>query len=93
MKPTRAQINKVLEEPLMLPAKKGPVKVLTDEMFVKHLKERIREAGSAAKLARKLNIDRRYISKALDGIIQPQLASALGYGSQLLRIWVKTKLK
>ena len=76
--PTRAQINKVLEEPVVkhIPQPYGSC---TDWEFLRYIEDEIRYCGSQSALASTLNLDRRIISKAVNGYLTPQVASALGY--------------
>ena len=100
-KPTRAQINKALrEEPIVVKHIHAPDGALTDAEFIKHLKYVVSVRITQADLARYLNLDPRLISKAVNGYIQPQVASALGYkamrhfnGTDAYRIWVKVSPK
>jgi hypothetical protein len=93
---TRAQINKVLEEPVVKHISQ-PEGSYTDEEFIVHIKQ-LKEVctHSSTSLAKEVNLDPRLISKAVNGYIQPQVASALGYkamrhfnGTDAYRIWVK----
>jgi hypothetical protein len=96
---TRAQINKVLEEPVVkhIPQPEGS---LRDDELIRLIVVRAWAENSHAALARLLNLDPRLISKAVNGYLTPQVACALGYkamrhfnGTDAYRIWVKINQK